>query len=318
MNPRKCFLLADDIPCFVHLCKFGDQMILLPALREIHRKTGIKPVVLAKPPYHTVYDGVSYADCIPVTWKADVAREFGWHMFGNAIVTKWWEDSSFFFHDVVQSEYQLRLAYQGKAFVLDKREHPNYMVDQWLATGFSESDMTSLPLVFDRRSRERERELVQLHARQHKPIFLINFEGGTSPFAPVPEVMASLHPLLSQFQVIDLGQIQARRIYDLLGLYDVAVALITADTSTLHLAAASRIPYIAYTNGGWGRSVPRGNCVCEITYAETMNRIDELCDAVRRIISNANSRLDTIRPEGPSHTSQESFGARNLEVATVV
>ena len=309
---KKCPLISDGVPCFVHLCKFGDQMILLPALREIFLRTGLKPVVLCKSPYHTVYDGVSYADALAVPWTADIARKFAWYMFGNAIVTKWWEASDHYFFDVIESEHRFRLFYKGREFNLDKRVHPNYMLDQWSATGFSPEELMQFPLVFDRRNVVRERELIRNHVHPGKPLFLINFEGGTSPFGAVPEVMQRAYPLLREFQIVDLAQIRATRIYDLLGLYDIAVGLITSDTATLHLAAAAKIPYIAYTNDGWGRSVPRGNCVIEIQYSKAITNLSELEEHLSGIISNDNPRLDKVRIERSANSTEKSDRATNL------
>lgn len=89
------------------------------------------------------------------------------------------------------------------------------------------------------------------------------------------------------FEVIDLSKIHADYIFDLLGLYDFSSGMITSDTSTLHLAAASKMPYIALINDGGAGSVPRGNCVLSVRYSELIKRKDEILKAIMKIRSVA-------------------------------
>ena len=80
---------------------------------------------------------------------------------------------------------------------------------------------------------------------------------------------------------LDLAKIKAQRIYDLLGLYDNAAGMITTDTATLHLAAASNIPYVALINNGGAGSIPKGNCVLKVRYSQFQQRQKEIEIAVR-------------------------------------
>lgn len=281
---KTCPLLANLPPCFVHMGKYGDEMIIMPALREIYRRTGTKPIVIASMPYHTIYEGVSYAYGLGAPWPIDhhgvsLARQFAWHYFGNCVVPKWWDDSQHDSQVVAENEHAMVMSYKGKRLVLDRRQNPTYQIDQWLRTGFTLEEMTSLPLIFDQRNSAREQDLIRTYVHGEKPILLVNWEGQTSPFAMVPEITKAIRHLLKHFQIIDLGQIRAPRIFDLLGLMDIAAGMITVDTATLHLAAASRIPYIALlTQGphGWGRSTPRGCCVLKLFYEETAKNLDRI------------------------------------------
>jgi ADP-heptose:LPS heptosyltransferase len=79
---------------------------------------------------------------------------------------------------------------------------------------------------------------------------------------------------------VDIGHVSAHRIFDLLGLYDRAAGLITADTATAHLAVGSKVPAIWFTIPDWRGSVPRGNCVWHCTYAEILGKIEEIMAVV--------------------------------------
>ncbi len=135
----------------------------------------------------------------------------------------------------------------------------------------------SLPLVFDRRSPSREAALAELVlGKNQKPVVLYNFTGVSSPFAYVPEVMRTVMKYTNKFKFIDLGKIMAHRIFDLLGLMDRAVGMITCDTATLHLAPAAKLPYFAYVVDGWSQSVPKGNVFRTVSYNQCLPRLAEM------------------------------------------
>jgi len=81
---------------------------------------------------------------------------------------------------------------------------------------------------------------------------------------------------------VNLNACNAYRVFDLLGLMDRAVGLLTVDTMTLHLAAASKIPYIAYTrDDGQAGSIPKGNCVANIGYSQAVNQLGKTMEIVK-------------------------------------
>ena len=85
-----------------------------------------------------------------------------------------------------------------------------------------------------------------------------------------------MNRLHGRVKFVDLDNVKAERIYDLVGLMDAAVGMVTVDTSTLHLAAASCRPYVALTVGGWNTSVPKGNCALRMDYGEVLGRVEEI------------------------------------------
>jgi len=93
-----------------------------------------------------------------------------------------------------------------------------------------------------------------------------------------------LRPLIGRVNFVDIGRIKAHRIYDLLGLYDRALCVITGDTSTLHLASCSRVPLIALLADGGAGSIVKGNEVLRLRYHEVGSRRQEIRTAIEKLL----------------------------------
>lgn len=271
-------------PCFIILGRYGDVIQLLPAFKAVNDRTGRQPVIMVSTGYASVLDGVSYVKPMPVHWEwwqgVPNARRLAAEQFGGGIVCQWWHESAERIQLIEQANAGgVVLQSHGQEWGVDINRWPNYGTSMWDRAGFTPEEMMHLPLVFDRRDANRERVLLSQHkGRGNKPLLLVSFAGHSSPFAPHPEVMRVVNEFAGRFQIVDLGRIKAARIYDLLGLMDAAAGMITIDTATLHLAAATKIPYLAYTRGpnDWCRSVPKGNCVKEIHYGHALQRLNEV------------------------------------------
>lgn len=272
----KCWLITKSPPVFVVLGRFGDEILLFPAYKLIYDRTGQKPVVIVSTDYASVFDGISYAQPQPIkaNWYGDVpkAREFAEKFFGHGIVPQWWNDSN---PQGVPPGPQV-LQCHGHAWGVDIKQYPDFGTSMWIRAGFTREEMIKTPLVFDRRSPEREDVLVKMNVQNGRKLLLYNFTGISSPFGYVPEMMRLLTDYRTRFQMLDLGAIRATRIYDLLGLYDRAVGLITTDTATGHLAPGSKVPTIWFTVPGWTSSVPRGNVALHIPYNQFPKRASEI------------------------------------------
>jgi len=272
-------------PCYIILGRYGDIIQLCPAFQAVHDRTGLKPIVIVSTEYQTVLDGASYVQPFPVHWNwwqgVPNSRRLAEEQFGGGLVCQWWHDSPDRIALIEQANSGgIVLQSHGLEWGVDINRWPNYGTSMWDRAGFSREEMMGLPLVFDKRDAHREALLVKQHTHPNpamrRPMLLVNFTGHSSPFAPMPEVMRVVDEFKGRFNVVDLGRIRAQRIYDLLGLYDAAVGMITTDTATLHLAAAGNIPYIAYTVDGWTSSVPKGKCVVEIKYNDAIGRLGEI------------------------------------------
>lgn len=284
-----CWMFQKNRPCFVLLGRFGDLIQIFPCFKAIRDRTGQIPVVIVAKAYSSLFDGVSYAESYELTtgWWQGVpkARQVARALFGAAVFPRWWEDDEA--HDKMIEEGtagDFVLQCHGDKWGVNLSKWPDYGTSMAYRCGFSREEWVRLPLVFDKRSEFRERQLREATiGRDPRPVVLYNFEGNSSPFPFTPEIQAVFRNTFTKaFRFVDLGNVRAARIYDLLGLYDHAVGLLTSDTSTLHLAPASKIPYIAFTVDGWTSSVPKGNCVLHLKYSQAMQSTQKMIEHMSR------------------------------------
>lgn len=282
---NECCLFPKATPCFVALGRNGDLCQLLPAFHEVFRRTGKRPVVIVAKDYAGMLDGSSYVQphVLNVGWYDGIpqARQVAEAIYGGGRVVQWWNDTpdKIELIDGIGKHGHIVLQSHGRNWGVNIQKHPNYTLSMWSRAGFTSGDYMRLPLVFDRRNRQREQDLVARFNRG-KPLLLVNFTGVSSPFPFVPEYMNRLSAFAKDFNIVNLGQIQCHRPYDLLGLYDSAAGLITSDTLTAHLAPASKVPTVWCTVAGWTSSVPKGNVACHVKYPDAKRRLEEVMAVV--------------------------------------
>lgn len=288
-------------PCFVVLGKSGDIISLLPAMKRISDQSGVRPVMMVSDEYAGILDGVSYLVPwpVPFKWPADMsrARQEAEKEFSIVVVPQFWNDDQ----PITPIRGDTSVKMNGHEWSFSIAAWPNQMAAQWCRAGATVKEMETLPVIFDRRDLKREASLAATVNGWRKPVILYNLEGASCPFAHAPEILKTLWPLRHLFDLVDLSRLQAHRIYDLLGLYDRAAALITVDTATLHLAGAGNVPYIALTNDGWSRAVPKGHCVLEIPYSKVLGelwQIPETC-AHLAMIKGSQKTITNYDPNSP-------------------
>jgi len=271
--------------------RFGDLMIILPGLKHQFESTGIKPVVICAKKFSGLFDGVSYADCWPVYGLNHVdnshlmicysiaKRYFG---DGQIVVPKWWEigTSEPKFHKEPDDSWRSKVT---------PDEMDTYMTNQWRACGWTMTELLEWPLVFDKRDSVRESVLVSENTT-NRPFVLFNFSGISSPFSEGSKILEALAPLTKEIDLIDLSAIKAERIYDLLGLFDLALCLVTIDTSTFHLSAASTVPTIHLQRSGHGGSLPRGNSILKVKYDHVDIQLKNIKDAIENQLHHHRER----------------------------
>lgn len=272
--------------CFVHLGKFGDIILMLPAFKAVADELGKPPICVVSKDYASLFDGVSYVQpwVVPLHWWRGVgeARKMVESHGANPIVVKWWDEPGAKPPGILNTDNHVTLNIHGVMKQVSASEWDSYQTSQWRAAGFTAEQMMKLPLVFDRRNPGREAALRQKYFKTNQPKLLVNLStSGASPFRHGHLIWAYVQGL--GFEVIDLAGVTAQYIFDLLGLFDHAAAMITSDTSTLHLAAASPIPYIAFVNDGGAGSVPKGNCVLQIRYAQATKQRTQILNVLNRL-----------------------------------
>lgn len=253
---------AANLP-FIQLGRYGDIILLLPAMKYIHDTTGQRPKLICSTQYASVLDGVSYVEAIPlqVDWWTGMtaAQEFSKSNYGGSITLQ---------------------CHSGTNWNVDRKNWDSYMTSMLHRTGVPLFLLEQLPLVFDQRNAEREKKLIPNTGG--KPIIVINTAGNSSPFPFAGQLMDMMSGFRSRAEIVDIGPIRCERIYDLLGLMDAAVGSVHIDTATLHLAHACARPYVALTVDGWCSSKPLGNCVLDVKYSQTIGKLD----AIRKTIAS--------------------------------
>jgi len=248
---------------FLTLGRTGDLILQLPFLKHLRDSTEEKPVVVVSRQYAPVLEGVSYvdADILDVDWYDGFqqAHAYAQSKYGEVCVTQC--------HAPNMTNGRLCATF-GQAI--------------WVDAGFPDS-YGKFPTVFDRRNNAREERLMS-RFQQSKPLLLYNFTGISSPFPHTRTIYGLLTRCSRDFSLIDIGKVHAERIFDLLALYDAAAGLITIDTATLHLAAASKVPMLAYTVDGWNSAVPQGdNCRMKIPYSHAIRQLNAVRDFVNSL-----------------------------------
>ncbi len=145
-----------------------------------------------------------------------------------------------------------------------------------------------LPLVFDRRDKDRETALLKsldpVKGKWKKPFLLLALDGVSSPF-PHSELLRELVTLRfgKDYHIIEIPK--AERIYDLLALYEQSALLIAVDSAPLHLAWACRkLPVFALTNDNptlWKGASWRPNMSWYCRYSDFPSRAVEMLEAVQ-------------------------------------
>lgn len=261
---QKAGLSSDLVPRypFIQLGRFGDIILLLPAMKHIADVTNVKPSMIVAAEYASVLEGVSYVEPIPlnVHWYMGMpeARRYAKTHFGGGTV----------------------LQCYAHEWGIDLKQWPSFMISMLDRTGVPLELFNDLPLVFDRRNPEREAAAVP--RTNGKPFILVNTVGVSSPFPHGQKIFQSLSHLRGKVTLVDMGRIRCHRIYDVLGIMDRALGTITTDTATLHLAHGSARPYIALTVDGWCTSTPRGNCRLEVKYSRFLTSLSAIVEEVER------------------------------------
>lgn len=152
----------------------------------------------------------------------------------------------------------------------------------WKLAGFEKEWLAnSFPLTFDVRDKGRERALLKRYVeRDERPVLLLNLTGGHSgPFHDGAETYKRfVEDLKGLFQIVNLSDIRATHIYDLLGFMEIAAAMVTIDTATVHLAkACMRLPVLMLQpDRPYYAAHPKCNYELIVRYSEWRDRYAEM------------------------------------------
>lgn len=252
-------------PAMIMLAKLGDIVNVLPIARDLHLK-GQTPTFYHYSQYSTLFRGVDYAHSESVLVKME-----NLDTFAEGLRPK---------HNPVLVAQSFGPAWKGGY------AHA-HNIRAWLNCGYTVEqfcDVERFPLVFNRDA-ERERFLLRRHVTTTKPLVILALKGLSSPFASHDLLERSLRTRLPQCEVLSLAKVKAGRFYDMLGFLDAAAALVTVDTSMLHLAVASKVPMIALIGDDERTAaVPRRPPVLTVKYSEWRKRLPEIDGVIRKCL----------------------------------
>lgn len=245
---------------FVVLGRHGDVINALPLVLHDYQQ-GNHPTVVVGQEWAGLLDGIGYAD--KLIWTGDYSRP---------LAAKMWVEGMRRFSKVYVPQCY------GQRF---DRKCTNFCEEAWRLTGM-EHLWNRIPLVFDRRNKEREQSLIPPFK---KPLILVNTEGISSAFNKGNELFEVLRTLRNEYEIVDLSLVKAHRFFDLLGLYEKAEYLVCIDSGPLHLAQATPdlkvIAMISDRPDAWHGSPERRNHVLRIKYSDFDSRKCEISEAIR-------------------------------------
>lgn len=243
---------------FIFAGRYGDICHSLPSVYEYAQRTGTKPRFTAAAEFAGILDGCSYLEphAAPVAWQKiqEVLR------YARALFPL--------------DEFTVMACY-GHDYSPGYKCY-SYLRDSWRLSGCPIAP-ERVPLVFDNRNKLREENLIKLHTRNcGKPFILVSTHGKSSPFSNSATLLADIQAARPDCDIVDISQARAERVYDLLGLFEKAVALVTIDTLHLHLSAAvPSLPVFAFICDGptrWNRTDWRPQQVWRCTYSEFLDK----------------------------------------------
>lgn len=246
---------------WVCLGRYGDICNALPLLLHDYQE-GNRPTLIVSKEYAGIADGIGYAD--KIVWDKHYSKPMD--------AVDWATKYRTF------SEIYVPQCY-GQSFT---RQCPNFCQEAWRLCG-REHLWGALPLVFDRRNKEREKALLY---KGTKPVVLVATKALSHPFPHRDKLWEALQPLRDTKELIDLSEIKAERFYDLIGLMEQAEYLVTVDTGILHLArAVPKLPVITLIPGNaqtWDVAPAFPQHILRIYFDELERRKPEIPEAIQR------------------------------------
>lgn len=285
---------TDDRTCYVQNSKNGDILNILPILHQKFSETEKAQVLMVSEKYAGLLTGCSYIE--PYIWDGD------WVDLAGAMLK-----AGETFKSVVS------LSTFGKTINVVKQT-PSFALEQWRLAGHLEQFGT-WPLVFDRRNPEREEALVKKHLKPREKCILFADHSESSPFEHTDKMIQLLKDEFGKtHKILRLSEVRAEFVYDLLGIYDRAAALVSIETMHLHLAAASSVPVIALATTKpemWHGTPWRGNFSLHCRYVDFELRRDEVVSAIKDAIAlRERPNIEITGRNGYNMTSLQWNGQR--------
>lgn len=262
----------------IQLGKLGDVLNVLPILWA-DAQAGQRATLMIHRQYEGILDGVSYCDRL--VWDGNP------NDINGAIAEAQKHSQDVRCCQIVGDPQAVKQLYERSGTPGASTE--SFQKESWRVCGRLALWKDQPPLVFDQRNREREKELLgRVGSSRNKKYLLVAVDSKTSPF-PYKALLWEMLRLKFKtgYIIVDLAEYQAERIYDLLGLYEKAWALIACDSALLHLANAVRtLPVVALAQDKptlWHGSSWRPQFISYIRYGDFPDRAVDMLRALDQL-----------------------------------
>lgn len=266
---------------FIALSKFGDIFTAIPIIHHCWKTTGKKPVVITSDRYASAFEGCSYI-------KKLVISKHKWGDLHGAIKL-----AKSMYDDVEV------LQCHGDNFKFQQTK-PSFQHEVYDRVGLLR-EWGKLPLVIDRRDGRREQILRDRFVAPNEPYILVGDTSESSQFRQIEELKMLVQSKFgATHKIILLSTVRADKIYDLIGLYDHATALITTETVHTHLSRASHVRTFVLSADGWRGSAFRKEFGFYMKYAEWDRRKNEFMDSVDNFVhKKSEPKISTFKTSMP-------------------
>ena len=248
------------------LSRYGDVINSLPIAKHLSQMAPVDFIIA--PEFAPILEGVSYVTAVPcpgLSHSQDTLSAMAW----------------------AQSHYpRLVNAQVFNNPNMSRTRLKCFLEEQYYLAGVHHLYGKQVPL-FDRRNRDRESEWLKAFDTS-KPIVVYNLTGQSTPMG-CSDILE--RALKSRFEdtctLVNLSAHRPPRIFDSLGLFDIAKVLISIDTSSTHLSRASSVPTIEFIRepGAWDTTPAGPNCLLYMGYQEVVARIEEILKEVESACS---------------------------------
>lgn len=254
-------------PAIVCCGRLGDVCAALPLAHHLYYETGAPVPFIVSREYAPLLEAASYVEPVIVDHRFDrlgrVLRQFK-SRYGKLHVAQMYSTDE-----------------QMPEAVTD-----SFVTDAWNRAGML--DKFGLPLVFDRRNRERESSfLTDKGLLCGEPYIVLHADGVSSPYPHRHDLLRALAGLPAR--IIDITEMHCEKPQDLLAALEGASCAILADSFPLHLSfACPNLPVIALqtdTPTNWFGAPPRPNWVANWRYADSANHLADIRNMVDAVLS---------------------------------
>lgn len=270
------------VKTYIQLGRIGDILNILPLLHADFKR-GEKQSLMVASEFSSLLEGVSYVD--PVVYPGP-HYEIGKAVDLAKTLGRPWV--------CVQTNGPLEACreFVWKPAGMEGNTCPSFQMEPYRACGRLKEWNDDLPLVFDRRDKEREAKLIERVLPKvrgpKKKLMLVHVDGISSPFPYKKLLMGLLEMKFSkQYRIVDLGKITAERFFDLLGLYELADVLVAGDSAPLHLAkACPTLPVVALTRDKptlWNGSAWQPQHIAYCRYGDFPDRAFDVLRSIKNI-----------------------------------